>query len=234
MNVFEEALSKTNNLMETMDNFNNHKIQNNKIINDEQEKNNNNTNLRKVHKLKTYSQKQFGKFQLKPIKNNNKYFKIREPYNYQKEYENELINQIEQLFNPGQNSSKENVGMLSFLSPLINSNLNNKNKEFYKSKENINNKKTYLDIKKEKNNFYNNKSSKSLNKNYNTQKLEEELKRTREKKLINDRNPPKFKEAKRSINKAKTKAIKEIYFKQKTGNKSNVDLLINKLKKKYS
>ena len=33
MDVFEEALSKTNNLMETMDNFNKHKIQEKNIIN---------------------------------------------------------------------------------------------------------------------------------------------------------------------------------------------------------
>ena len=131
MNVFEEALSKTNNLMETMDNFNSHKIQDKNIFNDEQEKNNNNSiKPRKLHKLKTYNQKKFNKFQLKPIKNN---IKLREPYNYQKEYENNLINQIEQLFNPNytNNNSKDNVGMLSFLSPLINSNLDKRNKEFY-------------------------------------------------------------------------------------------------------
>ena len=51
MDVFEEALSKTNNLMETMDNFNKHKIQEKNIINDEPEKNNNNnTKSRKLHK----------------------------------------------------------------------------------------------------------------------------------------------------------------------------------------
>ena len=237
MDVFEEALTKTNNLMETMDNFNNHKIQNKNIINDEQEKNNNNNiKSRKLHKLKTYNPKQMGKFQLKPIKNNNKYFKIREPYNYQKEYENELINQIEQLFNPNyKNNSKENVGMISFLSPLINSNMNNKNKEFYQSKEKINNGKTNL-IKKEKSNFNNYQSSKSLNKNYNIKKLDEDQRKTKEKKLMNEMNNlQKTKEVKRPINKAKTNAIKEIYFKSSQNeNKSNVDLLINRLKKKYS
>ena len=240
MDVFEEALSKTNNLMETMDNFNRHKIQEKNIINEEQEKNNNNnTKLRKLHKLKTYNHKQFGKLQLKPIKNNNKYFKIREPYNYQKEYENELINQIEQLFNPSsQTSSKDNVGMLSFLSPLINSNVNNnKNKEYYKSKEKINIKKSNLnDIKNEYINFINNPSSKSLNKNNYKKKLDEkERRKVKEKKLPNKMEQEMTKEIKRPINRAKTNAIKEIYFKSnKNDSKSNVDLLINRLKKKYN
>ena len=225
MDVFEEALSKTNNLMETMDNFNKHKIQEKNIINDEPEKNNNNnTKSRKLHKLKTYNQRQFGKFQLKPIKNNNKYFKIREPYNYQKEYENDLINQIETLFNPNyKNSSKDSVGMLSFLSPLINSNAsNNKNKEIYKSKERIN--------------FNNNPSSKSLNKNNYKKKLNEKERRiVKEKKLSNKMNEEMTKEIKRPINRAKTNAIKEIYFKSnRNESKSNVDLLINRLKKKYN
>ena len=194
MDVFEEALSKTNNLMETMDNFNKHKIQEKNIINDEPEKNNNNnTKLRKLQKLKTYNHRQFGKFQLKPVKNNNKYFKIREPYNYQKEYENELINQIETLFNPNyKNSSKDSVGMLSFLSPLINSN--------YKKKLN-----------------------------------EKERRIVKEKKLSNKMNEEMTKEIKRPINRAKTNAIKEIYFKSnRNESKSNVDLLINRLKKKYN
>ena len=241
MDVFEEALSKTNNLMETMDNFNKHKIQEKNIINDEPEKNNNNNNtkLRKLHKLKTYNHRQFGKFQLKPIKNNNKYFKIREPYNYQKEYENELINQIETLFNPNyKNSSKDSVGMLSFLSPLINSNVSsNKNKEYYKSKERINNKKSNLNtIKNENINFINNQSSKSLNKNNYKKKLDEKERRIeKEKKLSNKMNEEMTKEIKRPINRAKTNAIKEIYFKSnRNESKSNVDLLINRLKKKYN
>ena len=240
MDVFEEALSKTNNLMETMDNFNKHKIQEKNIINDEPEKNNNNnTKSRKLHKLKTYNQRQFGKFQLKPIKNNNKYFKIREPYNYQKEYENDLINQIETLFNPNyKNSSKDSVGMLSFLSPLINSNVSsNKNKEIYKSKERINNKKLNLNVIKNENiNFNNNPSSKSLNKNNYKKKLDEKERRiVREKKLSNKMNEEMTKEIKRPINRAKTNAIKEIYFKSnRNESKSNVDLLINRLKKKYN
>ena len=240
MDVFEEALSKTNNLMETMDNFNKHKIQEKNIINDEPEKNNNNnTKSRKLHKLKTYNQRQFGKFQLKPIKNNNKYFKIREPYNYQKEYENDLINQIETLFNPNyKNSSKDSAGMLSFLTPLINSNVSsNKNKEIYKSKERINNKKSNLNVIKNGNiNFNNNPSSKSLNKNNYKKKLDEKERRiVREKKLSNKMNEEMTKEIKRPINRAKTNAIKEIYFKSnRNESKSNVDLLINRLKKKYN
>ena len=240
MDVFEEALSKTNNLMETMDNFNKHKIQEKNIINDEPEKNNNNnTKSRKLHKLKTYNQRQFGKFQLKPIKNNNKYFKIREPYNYQKEYENDLINQIETLFNPNyKNSSKDSAGMLSFLTPLINSNVSsNKNKEIYKSKERINNKKLNLNVIKNENiNFNNNPSSKSLNKNNFKKKLDEKERRiVREKKLSNKMNEEMTKEIKRPINRAKTNAIKEIYFKSnRNESKSNVDLLINRLKKKYN
>ena len=240
MDVFEEALSKTNNLMETMDNFNKHKIQEKNIINDEPEKNNNNnTKLRKLQKLKTYNHRQFGKFQLKPVKNNNKYFKIREPYNYQKEYENELINQIETLFNPNyKNSSKDSVGMLSFLSPLINSNVSsNKNKEIYKSKERINNKKSNLNVIKNENiNFNNNPSSKSLNKNNYKKKLDEKERRiVKERKLSNKMNEEMTKEIKRPINRAKTNAIKEIYFKSnRNESKSNVDLLINRLKKKYN
>jgi hypothetical protein len=240
MDVFEEALSKTNNLMETMDNFNKHKIQEKNIINDEPEKNNNNnTKLRKLQKLKTYNHRQFGKFQLKPIKNNNKYFKIREPYNYQKEYENDLINQIETLFNPNyKNSSKDSAGMLSFLTPLINSNVSsNKNKEIYKSKERINNKKSNLNVIKNENiNFNNNPSSKSLNKNNYKKKLDEKERRiVREKKLSNKMNEEMTKEIKRPINRAKTNAIKEIYFKSnRNESKSNVDLLINRLKKKYN
>ena len=103
MEVFDEALSKTNNLMETMDNFNTHKkIERFNIINNESNKNDiNNFNIiRKNNRLRTYNVKKTNKNQLKPIKSNQYYFKKREPYNYQKEYENELINQIEKLFNP--------------------------------------------------------------------------------------------------------------------------------------
>ena len=241
MDVFEEALSKTNNLMETMDNFNKHKIQEKNIINDEPEKNNNNNNtkLRKIQKLKTYNHRQFGKFQLKPVKNNNKYFKIREPYNYQKEYENELINQIETLFHPGSsNNSKDNTGMLSFLSPLIDSNLNKKNNEFYRSKDRINNAKINLDIKKEKPSYIKGQNSKKRLNNSMKKFDEKEAKKTNEKFLINkEGNKLKIPEIKRQIHKAKTNSLKEMYTlskKNKNENNSNVDLLINKLKKKYS
>ncbi len=142
MEVFDDALSKTNNLMETMENFNTHKRIENINNNNESNKNNvnNNNNLRNNNRLRTYNHKKTNKAQLKPIKNNNNnqyYFKKREPYNYQKEYENELINQIEKLFNPSYNGKQEEVGMLSFLSPLINSNIDEKNKKFYKNKKEI-------------------------------------------------------------------------------------------------
>ena len=142
MEVFDEALSKTNNLMETMDNFNTHKkIEKFNIINNESNKNdiNNYNIIRKNNRLRTYNTKKTNKTQLKPIKSNQYYFKKREPYNYQKEYENELINQIEKLFNPSYqvNGKKEEVGMLSFLSPLINSNIDEKNKRFYRSRKEL-------------------------------------------------------------------------------------------------
>ena len=142
MEVFDEALSKTNNLMETMDNFNTHK-KNEKITNNiETNKNDpNNFNItRKNNRLRTYNSKKPNKAKLNPIKNNQYYFRKREPYNYQKEYENELINQIEKLFNPSyqNNGKKEEIGMLSFLSPLINSNIEEKNKRFYRNKKESN------------------------------------------------------------------------------------------------
>ena len=227
MDVFEEALGKTNNLMETMENFNNHKLKNKNIINNEQEKRNinNDIKLKKVGKFKTYNQSQF---------NSIKYFKKREPYNYQKEYEKDLINQIEELFNPNyKNDPKQNIGMLSLLSPLINSNVKDKNKQLYKSKERINDRQLNLYDKKN----INNKSRKSYN--YSMKKLDnKEQIKMKEKKLLNEEkfkiDQQVIKEVNRPINKAKTNAIKEIYFKDnKKENKSNVDLLINKLKKKY-
>ena len=137
--VFDQALSKANTLIETMDNFNTHKK---KEDNSNESSKNNNiiTPLRKNNRQRTYNPKTINKSKLKPIQNNQIYFRKREPYNYQKEYENELINQIEQLFNPTykNNGNNEEVGMLSFLSPLINSNIDEKNKKFYK--KNINKK----------------------------------------------------------------------------------------------
>ena len=214
MDVFEQALSKTNNLMETMENFNSYKIQNKNSINDEQEKNNNiNSEIkgRKLARIKTFNQKKANKFQLKPIKNNNKYYKVREPYNYQKEYEKDLINQIESLFNPNyKKGPKENAGMLSFISPLIDSNIINKNKDIYGSKERINKAKSNSNFKKvsfkRKSNEYNIKNSN-----------EGEYKRTIEKKLKDEKslkiNKDLISDIKRPINKSKTSAIKEIYFK---------------------
>lgn len=139
MEVFDKALSKTNTLIETMDNYNTHKKREDNVIN-ESAKNNIITPLRKNYRQRTYNPKKINKPQLKPVQNNQIYFRKREPYNYQKEYENELINQIEQLFNPSykNNGNNEEVGMLSFLSPLINSNIEEKNKKFYK--KNINKK----------------------------------------------------------------------------------------------
>ena len=141
MEVFDQALIKTNNLIETMDNFNSYKKRDNFNINESIKNNNSNTGsqIRKNNRQRTYNPKKSNKSKLKPIQNNQIYFKKREPYNYQKEYENELINQIEKLFNPAyktNGSKEEEVGMLSFLSPLINSNIDEKNKNFYK--KNIN------------------------------------------------------------------------------------------------
>ena len=134
MEVFDQALSKANTLIETMDNFNTHKKRDDNTINESAKNNNIITPLRKNNRQRTYNPKKTNKSQLKPIQNNQIYFRKREPYNYQKEYENELINQIEKLFNPTykNNGNNEEVGMLSFLSPLINSNIEEKNKKFYK------------------------------------------------------------------------------------------------------
>ena len=234
MDVFEQALSKTNNLMETMDKYNSYKFKDKNIINKEPEKNNNtDIKARKVRKFKTYNQRQFKKFQINPI-NSNKYFKIREPYNYQKEYENVLINQIEELFNPNYNKdSKENTGMLSFIPPLINANVKIKNKEIYKSKERFNKKKANTNIQNENIDNNNLQNNKDINNDFNNNKKDDKEKRQLKGELKN--NKQMIKKEYRPINKDKTNAIKEIYFRsKKNGSKSNVDLLINKLKKKYS
>jgi hypothetical protein len=164
MEVFDEALSKTNYLMETMDNFNSHKrIEKNNDESIKNDSNNNNNNFnsnisRKNNKSKTYNQKKSNKSQLKPIINNQYTYKKREPYNYQKEYENELVNQIEKLFNPSyQKNGNEEIGLLSFLSPLINSNVDEKNKKFYKKKLNINKSKVNNELNKINNDINNEK-----------------------------------------------------------------------------
>jgi hypothetical protein len=128
MEVFDQALIKENILIETMDNFNTHKKREDNSLNESAKNNNIITPLRKNNRQRTYNPKRINKSQLKPIQNNQIYFRKREPYNYQKEYENELISQIEQLFNPSykNNGKNEEVGMLSFLSPLINSNIDEK------------------------------------------------------------------------------------------------------------
>ena len=141
MEVFDQALTKTNDLIETMDNFNSYKKRDNSNINESIKNNSSNVDsqIRKNNRQRTYNAKKSNRSQLKLIQNNQFYFRKREPYNYQKEYENELINQIEKLFNPVYRNSgnkEDEVGMLSFLSPLINSNIDEKNKKFYK--KNIN------------------------------------------------------------------------------------------------
>ena len=238
MEIFDQALSKTNNLMETMENYNTYKKQEKNNINDEQEKINNNIQIRKSNKLKTYNSKRPSKFQLKPIKNYNKYYKIREPYSYQKEYEKDLINQIETLFNPNyKNNSKDNTGMLSFLSPLINSNLDERNKEFYRNKE-----KEKIKLIKEKEKYNSNDISNNklkiknnlISKKY---KEKDEHKKTMDK--TNNESNLKRKtlpKMNRQLYKAKTNLVpKNYYFKtNKNDNKSNIDLLINRLKKHYS
>ena len=228
MDVFEQAVNKTNNLMETMENFNTHKIQD-KNQDEEKDKNtiniNNEIGMRKLKKFKTYNQKASKKFQLKPIKSSNKYFKVREPYNYQKEYENDLINQIENLFNPNyKNNFKENTGMISFLSPLIDSNIISKNNSLFGSKKKISKIKpnSYINQKIIKNE---NEKQISINNIKPKRRIEKDFEnRERNEKI----------EIKRAINKTKNDAIKDIYFKVQKNNKSNVDILINKLKKKYS
>ena len=71
MDVFEQAVNKTNNLMETMENFDTYKIKD-KNQEEEKEKNtiniNNEISMRKLKKFKTYNQKTSKKFQLKQIK----------------------------------------------------------------------------------------------------------------------------------------------------------------------
>ena len=228
MDVFEQAVNKTNNLMETMENFNTHKIQD-KNQDEEKDKNtiniNNEIGMRKLKKFKTYNQKASKKFQLKPIKSSNKYFKVREPYNYQKEYENDLINQIENLFSPNyKNNFKENTGMISFLSPLIDSNIISKNNSLFGSKKKIN--------KIKPNSYINQKIIKNENEkqiSINNIKPKRRIGKDFENRERNEKI-----EIKRAINKTKNDAIKDIYFKVQKNNKSNVDILINKLKKKYS
>ena len=261
MEVFDQALRKTNNLMETMDNFNTHKkIEKFNNINNESNKNDiNNFNIiRKKDRLRTYNVKKTNKNQLKPIKSNQYYFKKREPYNYQKEYENELINQIEKLFNPSYqaNGKKEEVGMLSFLSPLINSNIDQKNKIFYGSKKNtsrskiselnnINRKKNENEnellsnkmqniwgndnqkLKISKNNSYLRKENKSIERKINKDKFQK-----------NKYNIPEINELKKNryFSRTKTNFRNTIVARDISNrkNESKVDQLIDKLKKHYS
>ena len=228
MDVFEQAVNKTNNLMETMENFNKHKIQD-KNQDEEKDKNtiniNNEIGMRKLKKFKTYNQKASKKFQLKPIKSSNKYFKVREPYNYQKEYENDLINQIENLFNPNyKNNFKENTGMISFLSPLIDSNIISKNNSLFGSKKKISKIKPYSYINQK---IIKNENEKQIS--INNIKPKRRIGKDFENRERNEKIG-----IKRAINKTKNDAIKDIYFKVQKNNKSNVDILINKLKKKYS
>jgi len=261
MDVFDEALSKTNNLMETMDNFNTHKrIEKN--TNNELNKNDiNDFNIiRNNNRLRTYNPKKTNKSQLKPIVNKQYNFRKREPYNYQKEYENELINQIEKLFNPSyqNNGKKEEIGMLSFLSPLINSNIDQKNKIFYGSKKNtsrskiselnnINRKKNESEnellsnkmqnicgndnqkLKISKNNSYLRKENKSIERKINKDKFQK-----------NKYNIPEINELKKNryFSRTKTNFRSNIVARDINSNsrknESNIDQLIKKLKKHYS
>ena len=261
MDVFDEALSKTNNLMETMDNFNTHKrIEKN--TNNELNKNDiNDFNIiRNNNRLRTYNPKKTNKSQLKPIVNKQYNFRKREPYNYQKEYENELINQIEKLFNPSyqNNGKKEEIGMLSFLSPLINSNIDQKNKIFYGSKKNtsrskiselnnINRKKSESEndllsnkmqniwgndnqkLKISKNNSYLRKENKSIERKINKDKFQK-----------NKYNIPEINELKKNryFSRTKTNFRSNIVARDINSNsrknESNIDQLIKKLKKHYS
>ena len=261
MDVFDEALSKTNNLMETMDNFNTHKrIEKN--TNNELNKNDiNDFNIiRNNNRLRTYNPKKTNKSQLKPIVNKQYNFRKREPYNYQKEYENELINQIEKLFNPSyqNNGKKEEIGMLSFLSPLINSNIDQKNKIFYGSKKNtsrskiselnnINKKKNESEnellsnkmqnicgndnqkLKISKNNSYLRKENKSIERKINKDKFQK-----------NKYNIPEINELKKNryFSRTKTNFRSNIVARDINSNsrknESNIDQLIKKLKKHYS
>ncbi len=287
MEVFDEALSKTNNLMQTMDNFNTHK-KNEKITNNiETNKNDpNNFNItRKNNGLRTYNEKKPNKAKLKPIKNNQYYFRKREPYNYQKEYENELVNQIEKLFNPSyqKNGKNEDTGLLSFLSPLINSNVDEKNKQFYKKKLNINKSKVNNELNKLNNDINNEKEkdndifsngsinniwNRGLNKKY-SKKNEKKLKTIEKKSLSMKKNEnsldrnisqksfgekfkrnenyrrskydiPEINELKKNRYFSRTKSsfrnaivARDVNGKSRK-NVSNVDQLINKLKKHYS
>ena len=261
MDVFDEAFSKTNNLMETMDNFNTHKrIEKN--TNNELNKNDiNDFNIiRNNNRLRTYNPKKTNKSQLKPIVNKQYNFRKREPYNYQKEYENELINQIEKLFNPSyqNNGKKEEIGMLSFLSPLINSNIDQKNKIFYGSKKNtsrskiselnnINRKKSESEndllsnkmqniwgndnqkLKISKNNSYLRKENKSIERKINKNKFQK-----------NKYNIPEINELKKNryFSRTKTNFRSNIVARDINSNsrknESNIDQLIKKLKKHYS
>ena len=261
MDVFDEAFSKTNNLMETMDNFNTHKrIEKN--TNNELNKNDiNDFNIiRNNNRLRTYNPKKTNKSQLKPIVNKQYNFRKREPYNYQKEYENELINQIEKLFNPSyqNNGKKEEIGMLSFLSPLINSNIDQKNKIFYGSKKNtsrskiselnnINRKKNESEnellsnkmqniwgndnqkLKISKNNSYLRKENKSIERKINKDKFQK-----------NKYNIPEINELKKNryFSRTKTNFRSNIVARDINSNsrknESNIDQLIKKLKKHYS
>ena len=260
MDVFDEALSKTNNLMETMDNFNTHKrIEKN--TNNELNKNDiNDFNIiRNNNRLRTYNPKKTNKSQLKPIVNKQYNFRKREPYNYQKEYENELINQIEKLFNPSyqNNGKKEEIGMLSFLSPLINSNIDQKNKIFYGSKKNtsrskiselnnINRKKNESEndlLSNKMQNILGNDNQKlkiSKNKFLRKENKSIERKINKDKFQKNKYNIPEINELKKNryFSRTKTNFRSNIVARDINSNsrknESNIDQLIKKLKKHYS
>jgi len=259
MEIFDKAISKTNNLVETMDNYNSHKIIQNDISKNESTSNGTFNNQSRTNlKSKTYIGPT--KKRLKPIPNNKIIFKKREPYNYQKEYENELINQIETLINPSysKNGTREETGMLSFISPLINCNIDEKNKKFYHSKKAIN--KPYMknnnlnikdNVKNEVEIDENSKKSKSINKKLKNDefgmrkfKLGKKNSFKRNGKIIaNQKNKfdvPEVNELRKNryFNRTKNGFRNSIVARDLSSNskqrESNVDKLINKLKKQYS
>ncbi len=142
MEAFDQAFNQTNSLFNKMESFGNTKKSNfhppmdNYQSEEDKElrnlynyRNNNAKNTKRNFNFKKKKQPLFKPPMFPKIENSE--------YNYQKEYEKELIQEIEQLFNPSiknraQDGSEQ--GMLSFLSPIINSlskNVSEKNKKFY-------------------------------------------------------------------------------------------------------
>lgn len=142
MEAFDEAFNQTNSMMEKMDSFGTKKYRAKDLANnfpqaDEDKELKNFYSLRNNNNLKKRNTKRNFNFKKKKQQSFTPFFPRIESNekNYQKEYENELISEIEQLFNPMKNRNEDTEkGMLSFLSPIIKSITNNipdKNKKFY-------------------------------------------------------------------------------------------------------